>query len=226
MRIKGTYGDERELTLDEKNQVAELAHKNKKITYVQIRKHLEIGEEYRFNIGYRKTKDDQNSWEKIRDAAEKSTFTELKGHHAFKEALGKSKSDWQMWIGTKHEKLDDIARVLSFNDDLAEIEKLLSGMGVNAKEQEALRSLTDFKGTIDVSAKATRKILPFMQQGLTYDKACEKAGYTFNTRENKGLSLVPKFEPTRNPVVDRALSQVRKVVNAIIRRHGFRKQLS
>ncbi|MBI1216522.1 MAG: type II CRISPR RNA-guided endonuclease Cas9 [Alphaproteobacteria bacterium] len=222
LRIKEYGGSERPLTQDEKNQIAELAHKNKDVKYKQIRKLLDMADEERFNISYRKTDDKEADWEKIRDSVEgRSVFMALKGYHAFKDALGQSEADWHRWIGKDIEKLDDIARVLSFYEDSEEIEKLLSGIGVNATDRIALSKITDFKKSIDISAKAARKILPFMQQGMTYDKACEEAGYNFNKQKNQGLSLVPKFEPSRNPVVDRALSQVRKVVNAIIRRYGM-----
>ncbi len=220
LRIKEYGGSERPLTQDEKNQVAELAHKNKDVKYKQVRKLLGMTDEERFNISYRKTDDKESDWEKIRDSVEgRSVFMALKGYHALKDALGHSETDWQRWIGKDIEKLDEIARVLSFHEDSEEIEKLLSGIGVNATDRQALSKVTDFKKSIDISAKAARKILPFMKQGMTYDKACEAAGYS--KQENKGLRFVPKFDSTRNPVVDRSLSQVRKVVNAIIRRHGL-----
>lgn len=222
LRIKEYGGSERSLTQDEKNKISELAHKNKDVKYKQIRKLLGLAEEERFNISYRKTDDKESDWGKIRDSVEgRSAFMALKGYHTLKEALGSSEADWQGWIGQKIEKLDEIARILSFHEDSAEIDKLLSGIGVNAKDRDALAKITDFKKSIDISGKAARKLLPFMKQGMTYDKACEAAGYNFNGQRNKGLGLVPQFEPSRNPVVDRALSQVRKVVNAIIRRYGL-----
>ncbi len=222
LRIREHGGSERELTPDQKNQVAELAHKNKDVKYKQIRKLLDMSDGERFNISYRKTDNEETDWEKIRDGVEgKSVFMAMKGYHALKEAVGKSESDWQRWIGKDIEKLDDVARILSFTEDADEVENLLSGIGVGASDRAALKQITDFKKSIDICARAARKLIPFMKQGMSYDKACSAAGYDFNKRKNQALGFVPRFEPTRNPVVDRSLSQVRKVVNAIIRRYGM-----
>lgn len=222
LRIKDQAGNERPLTLDEKNKIAELAHKNKEIKFKAVRKLLSLSEDERFNISYRKTDDKENDWLKIRDSVEgRTAFMSLKGYHALKEALGRTDATWQKWIGKDIEKLDDIARVLSFTEDAEEIDRHLSGIGVSKEDREALAAITDFKKSIDISARAARKIIPFMQKGLTYDKACEAAGYDFNKKQQQSLSFVPPFDSTRNPVVDRSLSQVRKVVNAIIRRHGM-----
>ncbi|MEZ5648848.1 MAG: type II CRISPR RNA-guided endonuclease Cas9 [Alphaproteobacteria bacterium] len=222
LRIKKHSGLERELTQDEKNSIAEMAHKGTEIKYKKIRKFLDLEDNDRFNISYRKTDGKETDWKKIRDNIEKKgVFITLKGYHALKEALGKSDIDWQRWIGKEIEKLDDIARILSFTEDADDIEKLLSGIGIGAADRAALSKITDFKKSIDISARAARKLLPFMQQGMSYDKACVAAGYGFNKKEEGTLSFVPKFESTRNPVVDRALSQVRKTVNAVIRRYGM-----
>ncbi|MEM5686123.1 hypothetical protein AAHB64_32025 [Bacillus toyonensis] len=69
-----------------------------------------------------------------------------------------------------------------------------------------------------LSFKALKNIIPFLEEGLSYDKACEKAGYNFKgtsyTEQTKYLPVIPQ---NTNPVVHRALSQTRKVINAIIK---------
>ncbi len=78
----------------------------------------------------------------------------------------------------------------------------------------------------NLSSKAIRKILPYLQEGHTFDKACGYAGYNHSSsltkeeqekRELKNtLELLPK-NSLRNPVVEKILNQLVNVVNAIIK---------
>jgi CRISPR-associated endonuclease Csn1 len=82
-----------------------------------------------------------------------------------------------------------------------------------------------------LSAKAIRKILPYLKEGNKYDVACEYAGYgkhsksslTKNEIENKilkdKLEILPK-NSLRNPVVEKILNQMINVINTIIDAHG------
>ncbi|HHI80344.1 MAG TPA: type II CRISPR RNA-guided endonuclease Cas9, partial [Planctomycetes bacterium] len=75
-----------------------------------------------------------------------------------------------------------------------------------------------------LSLKAIRKILPFLEKGLTYAKALECAypGRDSSGKEPLGL-LPPVFEAIpslRNPAVARVLTELRKIINAIIEKYG------
>ncbi len=84
----------------------------------------------------------------------------------------------------------------------------------------------------NLSSKAIRKILPYLQVGHTFDKACGYAGYNHSSsltkeeqekRELKDtLELLPK-NSLRNPVVEKILNQLVNVVNAIIKDEGLGK---
>jgi CRISPR-associated endonuclease Csn1 len=222
-RVKTVNGDERPMTQDEKNRLADLAHKNKGgVTYRQVRKELGLTENERFNISYRKIKDEDNDWEKVRDTNEKADFVKLSGYHALKSALDTgSDADWRRWVAVDRDKLDDIARILSFYEDPKQIETMLSDLGLDVRQIQNLSVITNFNKTVDLSLKAIHDILPYMQDGLAYDKACEEAGYNHSRKENKGLGEIPPFDDIRNPVVNRAMAQARKVINACIREHGM-----
>ena len=78
-----------------------------------------------------------------------------------------------------------------------------------------------------MSTKAIQKIIPQLEEGLDYDKACEAVGYDFKAvfQGEKTLFLPPlskqeNLEMT-NPVVKRAIAQMRLVYNAIARKHGI-----
>lgn len=82
----------------------------------------------------------------------------------------------------------------------------------------------------NLSAKAIRKILPFMKDGLEYSDACLYAGYRHSKRSltkeeinSKQLAdhieLLPR-NSLRNPVVEKILNQMINVVNAVIVEYG------
>jgi len=226
-KIRDMGGSERFLTADERNQLAELAHKNKGgVSYKQARNAIGLSDEERFNISYRKIKDEDNSWIAIRDTSEKTTFLKMQGYQTLKEALDNgSATDWQRWIGVDRNKLDEIARILSFYEDEKQIHIMLSALGLHPEQIGKLSAINNFSKTVDLSCKAIQAILPYLQAGLTYDKACKEAGYHHSQKPRKELNKIPPFEDIRNPVVNRAMAQARKVMNAIIRTYGMPEQI-
>ena len=75
-----------------------------------------------------------------------------------------------------------------------------------------------------LSARAIRKLLPFMKEGHQYSKAAKKV-YEVKKEENEKpplddyLDLLPK-NSLRNPMVEKILNQMVNVVNAIIDQYG------
>lgn len=80
-----------------------------------------------------------------------------------------------------------------------------------------------------LSAKAIKKILPFLKDGSGYSLACEYAGYNhshFETSEDLDrkiykdiLDLLPK-NSLRNPVVEKILNQMIHAVNELVATYG------
>lgn len=82
----------------------------------------------------------------------------------------------------------------------------------------------------NLSAKAMRRILPYMMDGNEYSVACEYAGYRHSrrslTKEELGkkplvdsLPLLPR-NSLRNPVVEKILNQMINVVNGVSAQYG------
>lgn len=138
------------------------------------------------------------------------------------------------------EQLDNIAWVLSVYKDEAEIGRELAKLNLpGGKAMIDTLLETSFDKFSNLSLKALRKIVPYMETGLRYDEACDAAGYhhsqLFKAGEGREKYLPPlysgrdkdgrmvfneEFDVPRNPVVLRALNQARKVVNALIRQYG------
>lgn len=74
-----------------------------------------------------------------------------------------------------------------------------------------------------ISLRAIRKLLPLLEEGVTFGEARRKL-YPSRFEAGKTCDFLPpvrKAIPTlRNPIVMRALSELRKVVNSLIRRYG------
>lgn len=128
-------------------------------------------------------------------------------------------------IENNYEVLDDIAKVLTTEKDDNESLKQLKEIVEAPKVCEALLGLS-FSGFGHLSNKALKNIIPHLKEGLAYDKACDKAGYDFKAifKGEKTLLLPPlskqeNIEMT-NPVVKRAVAQMRLVYNAIARKYG------
>lgn len=102
------------------------------------------------------------------------------------------------------------------------------------------------EGTVSLSSKAMRKILPFLEEGELYHSACARAEYNFNANyAGEILDSLPyygkilrtsvlggnaKFDPEKepekyygkinNPTVHVALNQLRKVYNKLVEVYG------
>ncbi|NCI47376.1 type II CRISPR RNA-guided endonuclease Cas9 [Sediminibacterium soli] len=79
------------------------------------------------------------------------------------------------------------------------------------------------------SAKAIRKMLPFLLEGYVYSDACSFAGYNHSdsyTKEEqlkkKLLDRLPLLAPNslRQPVVEKILNQMINLVNAVLEKYG------
>ena len=72
-----------------------------------------------------------------------------------------------------------------------------------------------------LSFKALYKLIPHLEKGLNYEDAILSAGYNLHNQNKKNKKLfLPVMKQETNPIVHRALTQARKVINAIIREYG------
>lgn len=156
------------------------------------------------------------------DEAEKAKFIEFKKLKDFKKALGGS------FEGFSRAELDKIANKIALIKSKDELKaELASFKGLNEAQKEALSELS-FDKFIDLSFKALGKILPFMRgengECKRYDEAWRAAGLQEAAKQTqKGNTLPPLKDYEKdlaNPVVARALSEYRKVLNALLEKHG------
>lgn len=202
------------LTQEERNKVIKLAFKTKTLNYASLRKELNLPERDRFNISY--------SGEKTQQETEKNNkFSYLEGYHIFKKAYGDSFVLWE------NNKKNILAYALTVHKTDEKIAKELESNGFTKEEIEIALQLPALSKTGNLSIKALEKLIPFLEEGCLYNEACEKAGYNFKDDDTQlytflpaNSKVAPELGDITNPVVRRSISQVIKVVNAIIREMG------
>jgi CRISPR-associated endonuclease Csn1 len=225
IRIIEQDGSGRNLTEEERQKLIELLYKKKEVKYADVRKALGLESKYKFNtLNYSsKKKAELNDEERIKES-EKTKFAELRWYHEYKKRMGAILE--KMSRQEQSDLLDEVGTALTLykNDDTRarELEKL----NLDSETIEKLLELTP-KGFQHVSLKAMRKLIPYLKEGLTYDKACDKAGYNFKGNERaekskllKGKEITDIINEITNPVVKRSVAQTVKVINAIIQKYG------
>lgn len=221
LHIIDDYGAERFLDADEIENIINLSKTNTKVTFTQIKKALNLAESAKFSsLNYNK----KNKDGKITNP-EDAAFIELKNYHSIRKAVEKTLGkNFFTSICENYELLDNIAIILTCEKSDEAIVNKMQECKIPNEIIDCVKDLSMSK-VMHLSLKAMRKIIPYMLQGLKYNEACAKAGYnhcagaTGKTKSNLLPALSPE-ELTTNPVVNRAVSQTRKVVNALIRKYG------
>jgi CRISPR-associated endonuclease Csn1 len=218
---------ERELTAEERRKLVEALERQGDHTFAAIRKLLDLKRNVAFNL-------------------ERGGEKSLKGNRTsaeFFEVFG------ERWLSMSPQERDDAVQyVYSFEkaDKLKEAAK--RRWGLDEQSAEKLSEVTFEPDYMNLSRHAMGKLLPLLEQGVTYAAARHQL-YPGQFRTAEALPELPPIECTadadalrkwaehkktapkagrlpdpvgaiRNPGVMRSLSELRKVVNAIIRQHG------
>lgn len=194
------------LSPEQIKQVIELAKSQKSLTYKKVRSTAGISEDYVPKDVRGKKKDGD-------EFGEENVFGGLKAYNDIRLALKDLPEDWAKI--DNESALNQIAYILTTQKADEGIRAELDTLPLSDKAKEAIVKIkpTNFKAFGHLSIKALQKITPHILEGMTYDKACEAAGYDF---KKQSASL----EQITNPVVKRAITQTLKVVHAIERKYG------
>ena len=218
LRYRDQDGTIHSLTDEEREKVLGLLFSIKEVKYSSVRSKLQLPREYRF-VGLKY----KNSDKDILDA-EKAKLTGLTNTYDIMKTMG-----WKFEKPTNDQVkvLDKIADVLTgykSDDNRREQLRMLTGIYFTDQQVEALLEYNPSKYQ-HLSYTAMNKIIPFLAEGMTYDKACEAAGYdkeviTDKRKYLKGQEINEQINSITNPVVRRAVSQSIKVLNSLIRKYG------
>ena len=208
LRVR-SLGGERALTAEEIVQaMADFGAPGVKLTYRRLRKLLDLEDGTHFDV----PQEDEGK----RELASRSG-DQAAGTKAFRNVLGAA---WKTLAGHP-EKIDRAAAIITFRESLDSIRAGLEEIGLEPLILEALMKgvkegeFAHFKGAGHISAKAARKLLPHLMQGLVYSDACKAAGYDHARRPETDLSSI------KNPIARKALGEALKQVRAIAREYGM-----
>lgn len=217
-------GETRNFTEEERRALTLLLFTQKEVKYAAVRKKLGLPEDILFyNLNYKKaaTKEEQ---QKENQNTEKAKFIGMPYYHDYKKCLEERVK--YLTENEVRDLFDEIGTILTcYKNDDSRTERLAK-LGLVPIEMEGLLAYTPTKFQ-HLSMKAMRNIIPFLEKGMTYDKACEEAGYDFKA-DSKGIKqklltgekVNQTINEITNPVVKRSVSQTVKVINAIIRTYG------
>lgn len=232
-------GDRRRLSNEERQIAVELAKKVEKVTYKAFRKAIKLDDDYRFSAlnysekkkqGKKKSEGESKSdVVEINDVVDslacedKGDFITAKNSNKIVKALNDNlKSDIEL--------IDEIAEICTkyksenlFRNAIAE-SKIIGGR----LDEETIEKLSkiDMKGYGHLSLHVLREILPYLEEGMVYSDAMQKAGHNHsehNFEKQKYLGTKEVYAAiggVTSLVVKRALSQTVKVIDAIIRQYG------
>ena len=218
------FGTGRFFTEEERKTIIDLLLSSKELKYGTIRKKLNIDPSLKFNsLNYSAKKEGETEEERVRDT-EKAKFAGMPWTYEYSKCLKDGTEE--MPVGQKADLLDRIGEILTAykNDDSRS--NRLKDLGLSGEEIDGLLDLSPAKYQ-RVSLKAMRKMQPYLEDGLIYDKACEAAGYDFRALNDgnkkhllKGEEINAIVNDITNPVVKRSVSQTVKVINAIVQKYG------
>ncbi len=224
IRLIDEFGTGRFLTEEERSLVVELLKSSKEVKYSAVRKKLKLDPAVKFNtLNYSAKKKEETEEMRIKNT-ENTKFVGMPSSYQYKKCLEDRVKD--MPELEMAELFDQVGEVLTAykNDDSRTVR--LEQLGLSTEEISGLLELTP-SGYQRVSLKAMRKMLPYLEAGMIYDKACAEAGYEFRALNDthkmhllKGEAVNEVLNDITNPVVKRSVSQTIKVINAIVLKYG------
>lgn len=211
---------EKSLSKDEIYQLIKKALTVKSFTYKTLKTTLGIAKDIQFKgLVYF----DHRTGE-IKDP-EKAKLLDFSAYQKMQSVIEKTDNVFWAEISDDFKMLDEIATILTVQKDDEIVYPMLYEVTKNELVSNALLSIS-FSKFGHLSIKSLSRINPYLEEGMDYDKACEKAGYDFRAvfqgSKSKFLPPLSKQENLEmtNPVVKRAVAQMRLVYNAIARKYG------
>jgi len=217
-------GVERALTVDELGRAIENLGEKATISAKEIRKNMGLGKDVVFTTI---PSDKENDDIAVR------TGEAMKGTNTLRTALGED-----LWSRISDEKRDAIAHCLTFFETNSKIMEKLKLLHLDGEVIDALERALEtgmfafFKGAGDLSNKAMRKLIAYLEQGLRYDEACQRVGYDHaaSLLDNREQVVSKKqfnqlaedvTASMNNPIAKKALLESLKQIRTLILHYGL-----
>jgi CRISPR-associated endonuclease Csn1 len=207
-RVTGEY---RSLSQSEREKLLGLLSEKKELSFNDIRKKLDLGDEVRFNF-------------------ESGGRDKLDGHKTDHAMAGK-KAIGKRWKELSEEIKDRIVDILILEDQETEaVKSLVDECELTEEESQRALSVPLPESYMSFSRSAMKKLLHFMEKGYALmgqnaeNSAIHAAGYLRAderaVNQRKYLPIPPELT---NPLVRQAMYEVRKTINAILKELVYRQ---
>ncbi|MDE0401415.1 MAG: type II CRISPR RNA-guided endonuclease Cas9 [Candidatus Poribacteria bacterium] len=124
---------------------------------------------------------------------------------------------WDILSRERQEKLEE--DLITFSSKKALKNRLQNYWGLD-KETAVQLCIVEFEpGHSDLSMKAIRKLLLFLEEGQIYSKARMSAGYDYDSDKMEPKPKLASPPEIPNPIVSKGLHELRRVVNALIQEY-------
>jgi len=190
----------RDLTEEQRKALIEELEKRPKLTLKQAKNVIGIKSNEKFNY-------------------EGGTFTSFMGNTTaskIRDAIGEK---WDALSGPDKYKL--VEDLLSIKKEEALIKRAMNFWGLTEEEAKKLAETEPEDGYCHLSRKAINKLLPLLEKGI---REMEAVNVTFDPEPPVPHDFLPPVKKAmpeiRNPAVERVLTELRKVINAIVREYG------
>ena len=239
--LESGYKERRELSLEEKQKVVHFLDNNEKMTAADFSKLLGLGKRNEWDLkryfgknGVKGNETKVSLRNALKDFPNVEELLQFKLTLDNSNYVNESTGEVLKVISPsfQNEPLYDLWHTVYSLSDKDELSNALEKkFGISDKNAIQQLFKIDFvkPGFSNKSAKAVRRILPFLQQGLMYSEACAEAGYNHSNSltktENEARGLLDRLpqikkNELRQPVVEKILNQMVNVVNAIYDDYG------
>lgn len=190
----------RELTSEELNLLAKELELNESLTFKEIKSLLGLKQNIKINLA-------EGGEKKIR-----GNVTAARLRKAIPDR-------WDAM--SEKEQADLVNEILQFEREDALTKRLIKVFHFTSTEAQKISSTFLENGWAKYSKAALGKLLPYMRDNLTSFATAAKELFNIQKKQSEPLDFLPPVETElgqiRNPVVTRTLTELRKVVNSIIR---------
>lgn len=214
-----------DLRPDQKTVLAEALREKGKLTWDQVRAVLGLHSGEKFNI---------EAGKRHKELKGNTTVANIRAALSPGKAKKGSPAPANPWDSFTGRQRQQIVQRLHYEDDPNKLVRwAVNSLGLTPELAAKLSAVELEPGYFSYCVEALTNILPHLEKGLLMgaskrdkdgkvirESAVEAAGYT-TTKKSEPVPQLPMPPPTRNPSVDKALFQVRRIVNAIIRKYGM-----
>lgn len=181
---------------DDKEKLINYFENNPKITTTNLKKLLNLDKTIKLNLEAKN----------------------LKGNITACEIQSVLERHWeQLSDNQQHELVEDL---LSIKKKSALKTRLLSHWNFPSEQAIKLCLLEFEPGYSSHSLKAINKMLPYLKTGDIYAKARKNSGYGYEVEQIDTQDRLGAPPETSNPIVNKGLHELKRVVNALIKQYG------